>query len=329
MAGLWQFDRVSAVARDAAETAASGAGLPLSQWLGRMIVETAAAEGVMIAPEPPRPAPAPVASIPPLTSRTQPLATPQHNGYEPMPRPVAASPRPAAAPIPLRPVPVPQAASYAPQAPGTSGLGATAPDAATLILPPSVFDLGNVGTRHGETDAPEALVAAIAREGVRQPLLVRRKPGDEGRYEIIAGRRRWRAARRLGLTQIAAVVANFADPEAVLASLTENLAVGDLSPIDEARAYLRLMTEFSLDPRDVSAATGRDIAHIVRTLRLMGLPPKLKELVSSGRLTRNHAYALLDMPDPERAAEQMLAEQSGVDEALRRIASLPGMERRS
>src|SRR5208282_4404038 len=133
----------------------------------------------------------------------------------------------------------------------------------------------------------------------------------------------------LGLTQIAAVVTNLGDPEAVLASLTENLAAGDLSPIDEARAYLRLMTEFSLYPRDVSAATGCDIAHIVRTLRLMGLPPKLKELVSSGRLTRNHAYALLDMPDPERAAEQMLAEQAGVDEALRRIASLPGMERRS
>jgi len=326
MAGLWQLDRVSAIARDAAESAASGAGLPLSQWLGRMIVETAAAEGVMIAPEPPRPAPAPVASMPPLTSRAAPPPTPQRNGYETMPRPVAASPRPASAPIPLRPVPVPvpQAASYAPPAPNTSDM-----DAATLLLPPAVFDLGNVGTRHGETDAPEALVAAIAREGVRQPILVRRKPGDEGRYEIIAGRRRWRAARRLGLTQIAAVVANFADPEAVLASLTENLAVGDLSPIDEARAYLRLMTEFSLDPRDVSAATGRDIAHIVRTLRLMGLPPKLKELVSSGRLTRNHAYALLDAPDPERAAEQMLAEQSGVDEALRRIASLPGMERRS
>jgi ParB family chromosome partitioning protein len=319
MAGLWQLDRVSAIARDAAESAASGAGLPLTQWLGRMIVETAAAEGVMIAPEPPRPAPAPVTSMPPLTSRAAPPPTPQRNGYDPLPRP-------AAAPIPLRPVPtpVPQAASYAAPVSNTSTM-----DAATLLLPPSVFDLGNVGTRHGETDAPEALVAAIAREGVRQPILVRRKPGDEGRYEIIAGRRRWRAARRLGLTQIAAVVANFADPEAVLASLTENLAVGDLSPIDEARAYLRLMTEFSLDPRDVSAATGRDIAHIVRTLRLMGLPPKLKELVSSGRLTRNHAYALLDAPDPERAAEQMLAEQSGVDEALRRIASLPGMERRT
>jgi ParB family transcriptional regulator, chromosome partitioning protein len=322
MAGSWQLDRVSAIARDAAESAAQSAGLPLSQWLGRMIVETAAAEGVMLAPEPLarsniEQAPRPIPTAPPVTRMAPPRGV-----VEQMPRPVpAASPRPAAPPIPLRPAP--QAASYAP------AQGAPAEDAATLILPPAVFDLGTVGTRHGESDAPEALVASIAREGIRQPILVRRKLGDEGRYEIIAGRRRWRAARRLGLTQIAAVVTNLGDPEAVLASLTENLSVGDLSPIDEARAYLRLMTEFSLDPRDVSAATGCDIAHIVRTLRLMGLPPKLKELVSSGRLTRNHAYALLDMPDPERAAEQMLAEQAGVDEALRRIASLPGMERRS
>jgi ParB family chromosome partitioning protein len=312
MAGLWQLDRVSAIARDAAQSAAQGAGLPLSQWLGRMIVEAAAAEGVMLALEPqpvPRPVPASAPVMPPMTRAASP-----RSGTEQMPRP-------AATPIPLRPAP--QAAPYA------SAQSAPAYDAATLILPPAVFDLGTIGTRHGESDAPEALVASIAREGIRQPILVRRKPGEEGRYEIIAGRRRWRAARRLGLTQIAAVVTTLADPEAVLASLTENLAAGDLSPIDEARAYLRLMTEFSLDPRDVSAATGCDIAHIVRTLRLMGLPPKLKELVSSGRLTRNHAYALLDMPDPERAAEQMLAEQAGVDEALRRIASLPGMERRS
>jgi len=321
MAGPWQLDRVSAIARDAAESAAQSAGLPLSQWLGRMIVETAAAEGVMLAPEPLarshlEPA-RPIPTAPPVTRMA-----PPRGGIEQMPRPVsAASPRPAAPPIPLRPVP--QAASHAPVP------NAPSDDAATLILPPAVFDLGTIGTRHGESDAPEALVASIAREGMRQPILVRRKPGEEGRYEIIAGRRRWRAARRLGLTQIAAVVTNLGDPEAVLASLTENLGVGDLSPIDEARAYLRLMTEFSLDPRDVSAATGCDIAHIVRTLRLMGLPPKLKELVSSGRLTRNHAYALLDMPDPERAAEQMLAEQDGGDEALRRIASLPGMERRS
>ena len=322
MEGLWQLDRVSAIARNAAESAAQGTGLPLAEWLSRMIVQTANAEGVLLAPEPPpapRPIPAAPLAMPPTT-----VALPPQSGSEPISRPIpVASPRPDA-PIPSQPTsPAPQVSTPA------QASGAAAFDSATLLLPPAVFDIGTVGTRHGESDAPEALVAAITRDGgLRQPILVRRKPGDEGRYEIIAGRRRWRAARRLGLTQIAAVVTNLGDPEAVLASLTENLAQDDLSPIDEARAYLRLMTEFSLDPREVTAATGRDMPHIVRTLRLMGLSPRLKELVSSGRLSRSHAYALLDMPDPERAAEQMLAEQAGVDEALRLIATLPDVEHR-
>jgi ParB family transcriptional regulator, chromosome partitioning protein len=318
MGGLWQLDRVSAIARDAAESAAQDAGLPLPEWLSRMIVQTANAEDVLPAIEPPPALRHTIPDTPPVTSPMTP-AVPPLSGIEQILRPIpAASPRPDA-PAPLRP----QASAPA----QTSGIAAL--DSSTLLLPPAVFDIGTVGTRQGESDAPEALVAAIAREGgIRQPILVRRKPSDEGRYEIIAGRRRWRAARRLGLTQIAAVVTNLGDPEAVLASLSENLALGDLSPIDEARAYLRLMTEFSLDPRDVTAATGRDISHIVRTLRLMGLPPRLKELVSSGRLTRSHAYALLDMPDPERAAEQMLAEQAGIGEALRLVATLPGVEHR-
>jgi ParB family transcriptional regulator, chromosome partitioning protein len=322
MGGLWQLDRVSAIARDAAESAARDSGLPLTEWLSRMIVQTANAEDVLPAIEPP-PAPRPIPSAPPVMPPMI-LTVPPLSGIEQILRPIpAASPRPDA-PVPPRPASPPTQASAPAQASGIA-----APDSSTLLLPPAVFDIGTVGTRHGESDAPEALVAAIAREGgIRQPILVRRKPSDDGRYEIIAGRRRWRAARRLGLTQIAAVVTNLGDPEAVLASLTENLALGDLSPIDEARAYLRLMTEFSLDPRDVTAATGRDISHIVRTLRLMGLPPRLKELVSSGRLTRGHAYALLDMPDPERAAEQMLAEQAGIGETPRLVASPSGVEHR-
>ncbi|MGH6974325.1 MAG: ParB/RepB/Spo0J family partition protein, partial [Stellaceae bacterium] len=118
-----------------------------------------------------------------------------------------------------------------------------------------------------------------------------------------------------------------ADPEAVLASLTENLGEGTLSPVDEARAYLRLLTEFSLDPRVVYCAIGRDMTHVVRTLRLLGLSPRLRGLIVAGRLSPAQTYALLDAPDPERAADQMLSEQAGVDEALRRIAAVPGAQR--
>src|ERR1700684_3025934 len=181
MEGLWQLDRVSAIARNAAESAAQEAGLPLAEWVRRMIVHTANAEDVLLAPDPPPPAPRPIPAAPPVTPPMTVALSPQ-SGSEPISLPISvASPRSDA----LAPS---QPASPAPQvsAPAQAS-GAAAFDSATLLLPPAVFDIGTVGTRHGESDAPEALVAAIAREGgLRQPILVRRKPGDESRYAIIA-----------------------------------------------------------------------------------------------------------------------------------------------
>lgn len=319
---LWQFDQLSPEAHNAADGAARHAGLPLSHWLGRLIAETAAAEGVTLAVAPravaplPAPTPQPRAVVQPLPIR--PAAPPR--AATPMPQPpvppVTPMPRPVAPMAPTHPQPMPEPAAHG-----------TALDATTIMISPLALELGNVGVRGDEVDAPEALVAAIAREGLRQPILARRKSGSDSRFEIIAGRRRWRAAKRLGLAQIPTVVINLADPEAVLASLTENLGEGTLSPVDEARAYLRLLTEFSLDPRVVCGAIGRDMTHVVRTLRLLGMSPRLRGLIATGRLSPAQTYALLDAPDPERAADQMLSEQAGVDEALRRIAAVPGAQR--
>jgi ParB/RepB/Spo0J family partition protein len=308
---IWQLDRVSPDARATAEAAAQASGMSLSQWLGRVIAETCAAEGVVLAAAP--------RTVPPAPRAVYDQAPPS-SAFAP--RPVAPA-MPPQAPVHLRPVPQPAIRVVSPPQLAPAGGQMVLPfDATTLMLPPSALEPGPVGARGEESDASEALVAAIAREGMRKPILVRRKPGADGRYEIIAGRRRWRAAKRLGLNQIAVVVTNFGDPEAILASLAENLGEGDLSPLDEAKSYLRLLTEFSLDPRDVSAATGRDMPHIVRTLRLLGLPPKVREMISNGRITRGNAYTLLDQPDPERAAAQMVSDQSSVDEALRRIAAI-------
>ncbi len=318
---LWQFDQLSPEARAAAENAARTTGLPLNQWLGRLIAETAAAEGVVLgaAPRPAAPPPLPPHPVPPV----QPRAVVQPLPIRPVvpPRVVAPTPTATGAPVMPRPMtqPIPPQPHLAPTSP------AQLVEATTLMIAPTAIDAGNVGTRGDEAETPDALIAAIARDGLHHPILVRRKP--DGRYEIIAGRRRWRAARRIGLPQIPAVVTNFADPEAVLASLTENLGEDTLSPVDEARAYLRLLTEFSLDPRDVCSAIGRDMTHVVRTLRLLGLSPRLRGFIASGRLSQAQIYALLDAPDPERAADQMLSEQAGVDEALRRIAAVPGGQR--
>ncbi|MGH6968454.1 MAG: ParB/RepB/Spo0J family partition protein [Stellaceae bacterium] len=310
---LWQFDQLSPEARNAAEGAARNAGLPLSHWLSRLIAGTATTEGValgvaprVVAPLQPsavvQPLPVRPAAPPRMVAPAPPFAVPT---VAPVPPPM---PRPTMPTMPPKPQPMPGSPD----------------DATTVMLSPLALEPGAVGVRGDEADVPEALIAAIARDGLRQPILARRKAGADGRYEIIAGRRRWRAAKRLGVAQIPAVVTNLADPEAVLASLTENLGEGTLSPVDEARAYLRLLTEFSLDPRDVCGAIGRDMPHVVRTLRLLGLSPRLRDLIVAGRLSQAQAYALLDTPDPERAAEQMLAEQTGVNEALRRIAAVPG-----
>ncbi|GEM_PF-3501101 len=307
---LWRFDHLPPEVRDAANRAARDAGLALHAWIGRLITETAAAEGAALAATPrvaaPPAAPQPGAVVQPLPIRP-PTAL----------RTMAAASSPPAA--------VPFASPRVEPQPSTTPLAAAPVDATTVMISPSLLDAGTVGTRSDETDAPEALVAAIAREGLRQPILARRKA--DGRLEIVAGRRRWRAARRLGLPQIAAVVTNLGDAEAILASLTENLGERTLSPLDEARAYLRLLTEFALDPRDVCGAVGRDMTHIVRTLRLLGLPPRLRGLIATGRLSSAQAYTLLDTPDPERAADQTLAEEAGIDETLRRIAAVPGGQR--
>ena len=315
---LWQFEQLSPEARSAAEDAARNAGLSLNHWLGRLIAETAAAEGVVLG-GPPRIAPAPTMPprpVPPV----QPWAV-----VQPLPvRPVAA--RAAASVTDVMPMMTPPTAqpslSLEPAKAPEAQAQPQATEAVAMLVSPAMLDAGALGTRRDEADVPEMLLAAIAREGVRQPIVVRRK--SDGPYEVVAGRRRWRAAKRLDLAKIPVTVKLLTDSEAVLASLNENLGEGTLSPIDEARAYLRLLTEFSLDPREVHRAVGRDMTHMTRTLRLLGLSPRLRGLVAAGQLSPAQAYALLDTPDPERTADQMLSERSGADQALRRIAAASG-----
>ena len=111
------------------------------------------------------------------------------------------------------------------------------------------------------------------------------------------------------------------DAAAILASLTENLQLGNLSVIEEAQAYLRLLTQCAADASAVTAATGRDRKHIVQSMRLLGLPPLVRHLIGSGMLSREHAFVLLDAPHPEALADAILAEHLSVDAARQRIAA--------
>jgi ParB family chromosome partitioning protein len=193
------------------------------------------------------------------------------------------------------------------------------PTGATM-LPVAAMVAANLGTRRGD-DMSDTLLADIATRGVRQPVIVRRSASNSEQYEIICGHRRWRAAQRVGLAQIPAIVVTQDDATAILASLVENLQLGNLSIVDEAQAYLRLLTQCAADVSVVTAAIGRDRKHIVQSMRLLGLPPLVRHLIGSGMLSREHAFVLLDAPQPEALADAILAEHLSVEAARQRIAA--------
>lgn len=146
-----------------------------------------------------------------------------------------------------------------------------------------------------DDEALEALTASIREVGVLQPVLVRQI--DVDRYELIAGERRWRAARAAGLTTIPAVV-RAADPSTSLEqALVENLHREDLNPLEEAAAYQQLIDEFGLTQEEVATKVGRSRSAVANTIRLLQLPPTVQRLVADGRLSAGHARAILAAPD--------------------------------
>ncbi len=147
-------------------------------------------------------------------------------------------------------------------------------------------------------DAPLAeLAASIQEQGVLQPVLVR--PVADG-YELVAGERRWRAAKAAGLRTIPAMIRHLDDRGALEAALVENLQREDLNPIERARAYRRLTEEFGLGQEAVARRVGRSQPSIANTLRLLSLPSEVQAAVEAGRLTEGHARALLAIENPAR-----------------------------
>jgi len=194
--------------------------------------------------------------------------------------------------------------------------------AAVAMLPVAAMVAAGLGTRRRD-EVPEGLLADIAERGVRQPLLLRRAAASEERYEIISGHRRWRAAKRAGLGHVPASLCAHDDGQALLASLAANLPLGDLSLIEEAEAYLRLLAHFGLTLAAVAAATGRDRKHITRAMRLLGLSQRVRDAIANGSLSAEHAYLLLDAPDPEELAAAILADHLSTEAILVRIANAP------
>ena len=162
-------------------------------------------------------------------------------------------------------------------------------------LPLDLIQRGKYQPRRDmDPTALEELAQSIKAQGVMQPIVVR--PIGAGRYEIIAGERRWRASHQAGLEKIPALVREVPDEAAIAMALIENIQREDLNPIEEAIALQRLQQEFQLTQQQVAEAVGKSRVTITNLLRLIGLPEEIKTLLSHGDLEMGHARALLGLP---------------------------------
>ena len=179
--------------------------------------------------------------------------------------------------------------------------------------------------------ALEELVSSIKQAGLLQPVVVRRAPGGNGAYELIAGERRLRACQQLGWERIPAVQREADDRTLLTLALIENLQRDDLSPVDEARGYERLIAEFSLTQQDVADAVGRDRSTVANALRLLKLPEAVLGMLHDGSLSVGHARALLALDDPRTAttlAREAVAQGLSVREIEDRVRGGRAPERR-
>jgi len=173
-------------------------------------------------------------------------------------------------------------------------------------------------------DGPIAeLAASIKDKGIIQPIVVRRHPDDAAHFEIIAGERRWRAAQVAQLHEVPILVREFTDQEALEVALVENLQRQDLSPLEEAEAYQRLMDEFGHTQEELSQGIGKSRSHIANTIRLLGLPDEIKAMLDDGRLTAGHARAILVSDDAVGLARKVVAKNLNVRETERLAKSGP------
>lgn len=178
---------------------------------------------------------------------------------------------------------------------GVQEQAANAPQSELQQLPVEIIERGKYQPRRDmHPQSLEELAQSIKAQGVMQPIVVR--PIGNGRYEIVAGERRWRATQQAGLDKIPALVRDIPDETAIALALIENIQREDLNPIEEAMALQRLQQEFELTQQQVADAVGKSRTAVTNLLRLISLPEDVKVMLSHGDLEMGHARALLGLP---------------------------------
>ncbi len=170
------------------------------------------------------------------------------------------------------------------------------------LQPRTEFDKGEI----------ESLAQSIKTEGIIQPILVRPDKTSESNYEIIAGERRWRAAQLAKLHEVPAVVHLVDDQDALKIALIENLQRQDLNVFEEAEAYQHLMLDYGNSQEDIARALGRSRSHVANSIRMLGLPESIKEMVTGGKLSVGHARVLLGHKNAVSLANKVVGDQLNV-----------------
>ena len=156
------------------------------------------------------------------------------------------------------------------------------------------------------------LAESIKSKGLVQPILVRPSKSEVGEYEIIAGERRWRAAQIAQLHELPAVVKNLDDVEALEMAIIENVQRSDLSPIEEAAGYKKLMEQYNHTQEALAPIVGKSRSHIANIIRLLNLPASIQDMISQGIITSGHARAIMNSAFPEELAKKIVDENLSV-----------------
>jgi ParB family chromosome partitioning protein len=185
----------------------------------------------------------------------------------------------------------------------------------------------NQPRRHFDEAELLELADSIRTHGVLQPILVRPIAGHAGRYEIVAGERRWRAAQKAGAHAIPVVIRELDEVEVLEIGIIENVQRTDLNPIEEAQGYNQLIEKFGRTQQDVAEVVGKSRPHIANMLRLLTLPEEIQAMVRDGRLSAGHARAVVSAPDPLALARLAVAQQMNVRD-IERLAGQARDEKR-
>jgi ParB family chromosome partitioning protein len=218
----------------------------------------------------------------------------------------------------------------------TPPAGAYSP-AGAADLPAGVYTLA-VGQMHSGKYQPRTqfsdqalseLAESIRKNGIMQPIIVRSSPKYKGKYEIVAGERRWRAAQLAEQKEVPVIIRDIPDRQALELALVENIQRQDLSPIEEANGYQRLIEEFEYTQEELAGTIGKSRSHIANLLRLLSLPDEIREMLEKNELSMGHARALIGVPNAVELARDIVKRGLNVRQVEQVSREAQGIEKRA